>query len=358
MRSVVVACATLALLGCAGPDIASPVRLPPNRSATIFPGSGVIPLGDLGGRYTQARAINSSAQVVGYSAVPGKNVLHAFRWEDGAMSDLGALPDTIPLGSGAISVNDVGQIVGWSDLNKSVGPRAVLWQDGKIYDLGVSRGPEGLSVANGINNAGQVVGITFGAPVYDVRAFLWEAGMMHDLGTLPGGARSEARAINGTGQVAGGSATASGEYHAVVWQSGVIQDLGTLGGRGAVATAINDAGQVVGNSSNSAGADRAFLWQDGQMQDLGTLPAPYNTVIRAVAINEAGQVLGYSRGPGSVDHAFLWSSTDGMEDLGALVGLRQPGGINGSSVVGELTPLAFEGSRSSLIRLRLHPPPP
>jgi len=82
---------------------------------------------------------------------------------------------------------------------------------------------------------------------------------MHDLGTL-GGKLSSAAAINGLGQVAGSSSTASGESHAFFWANGVMQDLGTLGGGFGTAVGLNAHRQVVGASKTRSNAVHAALW--------------------------------------------------------------------------------------------------
>ena len=66
-----------------------------------------------------------------------------------------------------------------------------------------------------------------------------------DLGTL-GGNYSRAAAISETGQVAGVSMTAGGEYHAFSWTSfGGMVDLGTFGGSSSWATAVSAATSLV-----------------------------------------------------------------------------------------------------------------
>ena len=68
-------------------------------------------LGTLGGKSSEAVAINDQGQVIGFSATAkGRN--HAFLWREGKLSDLGVLPGGSA--SGASAINEHGQIVGWS----------------------------------------------------------------------------------------------------------------------------------------------------------------------------------------------------------------------------------------------------
>ncbi len=129
---------------------------------------------------------------------------HAFRWEDGVLTDLGTLPGGN--NSGASSINARGWIAGGST-TAEIDPfntacdfqplcpqfHGVLWKDGEIIDIGTLG--EGLeSNTTYVNNAGEVVGFStintspdpfsfLGAPTH---AFIWRNGVMRDLGTLGG----------------------------------------------------------------------------------------------------------------------------------------------------------------------------
>ncbi len=95
-----------------------------------------------------------------------------------------------------------------------------------------------------------------------------------------------------------------------------IQNIGTLGGT-SYANAINDSGQVVGASTLADGSQHAFLYDSTNgIQDLGTLGGVRSS---AADINNEGQIVGYSWLPGStLEHAFLYDSINGMQDLGDL----------------------------------------
>ena len=80
-------------------------------------------LGTLGGRYSEAVAINSRGQIVGWSYTKERNQ-HAFFWENGKLTDLGTLPGD--RSSAATALNNHNQIVGVST-SKSGQQHAVLW---------------------------------------------------------------------------------------------------------------------------------------------------------------------------------------------------------------------------------------
>src|SRR5437763_2962929 len=168
---------------------------------------------------------------------------HAFRWQDGALTDLGALQDISF--SHATSVNARGWITGGSFMSQldpltgQPAEHALLWKDGKIVDLGtLGTGLESAGLY--VNNAGEVVGFSTFDTTPDpssfkgaaIHAFIWRNGMMQDLGTLggPGAFPSGGCDNQRVGLVAGTSSTSSGESHAFLWDNGTMKDISTLGG--------------------------------------------------------------------------------------------------------------------------------
>ena len=273
-------------------------------------------------------------------------VFHAFKWQEGAVTDLGALSPAADNCSDAFSVNASGKIVGTSE-NGLIDPdlgvkeiRAVFWDDGEIKDLGTFGG--NFSVAAQINNRGQVAGfalnaipdpfsmfaVVLGGPSggTQTRAFLWQDGAMQDLGTL-GGNDAWGIFVNERGQVAGYSYTNSTPNATTgfpstdpfVWDSGKMIDIGSLGGNFGVPSALNNRGQVVGQS-NLAGDQTSdpFLWDGERLIDLftdtiGGQPLTVN------AINDAGQVVGAAAFPNGAVDAYLWKDGAAV-DLGTLPG--------------------------------------
>jgi len=289
-------------------------------------------------------------------------VFHAFAWQDGVLTDLGALPGVEC--SEAVSINANGEIAGRSG-NGVIDPlvgveeiRAVLWKDGKINDLGTLGGNH--SIAIGLNNGGDVIGFSVNtipdpfSLLYllgggftngtQTRGFLWHKGHMQDLGTL-GGPDTQAFGLNERGQAIGISyinstpnpVTGLPPADPFLWDEdrGMI-DLGTLGGAWGGAGALNNRGQVIGDSSLAADPGAClnpsqpprfinpnchpFFWDDGTIVDLNA-----DTIggkpITAQAINGAGEVVGnaaFSNGAINGD-AYLWK--DGViTNLGTLPG--------------------------------------
>ena len=190
----------------------------------------------------------------------------------------------------------------------------------------------GLTGAYAINSSGQVAGRSQTA-TGDYHPFLWtSAGGIQDLHGFSGGHWSSAYGINSSSQVVGSSYTGPSYPHAFSWtSSGGIQDLHTLaGGNWSEAYAINSGGQIVGRSDtllpNATHQYHAFLYTAaGGMQDLSSL-GDSNNYSWAEAINDRGQVAGYYGS--TLVGAFLWTSGT-MHDLGTLGGNNaQAYGIN------------------------------
>jgi probable HAF family extracellular repeat protein len=239
-------------------------------------------------------------------------------WDQGVFSVLPALSSDIRE-IRVTDINDRGQVVGYNYGN--TGQRGFVWEEGKLTDLGALGGRGGGSSSEPpppivINNKGQVAGTyTIGGKRH---AFVWYRGIKADLGTLGGLDSSNpqeplfgsgALAINNRGQVIGSSITAKGERHAFLWNRGVMIDLGTLGGKFSQPKAINNNGLVIGVSTDSSGVEHEFLWRRGVMTELK--PFFGASYASAEAINAMGQVVGRSVYPdqGYVSHATLWNTT-------------------------------------------------
>jgi probable HAF family extracellular repeat protein len=98
-------------------------------------------------------AINNSGQVVGVSYSESSNAMHATRWSDGGVTDLGTLGGA---SSYASAINGKGWIVGWAAFGNNV-QHAALWEPTtRAYDLGTLGGKN--SNASGINLEGDVAG--------------------------------------------------------------------------------------------------------------------------------------------------------------------------------------------------------
>ena len=179
-----------------------------------------------------AFANNENGEVVGSSGLCSNSVIppapvapHAVLWQkDGTPVDLGSLGGTVDasmmIGNVASGVNNRGQVVGSSALPGNQTVHAFLWPgpDGKMQDLGTLDG-DFLSFpgcCNTINDSGQIVGTSIGPN--GPRGFLWENGKIRDLNTLiaqpsPYIVQTVA-SINAAGEIAAnGVVKATGEAH-------------------------------------------------------------------------------------------------------------------------------------------------
>lgn len=305
----------------------------------------IVDLGDLGGDFARARAINDSGVIVGESLmpVPG-SVEHGFLWDGGNMVDLGTLGGSK---SRALDIADSGIVAGWAQdafgqtlptvwnlagipsplptLGTNGGAawaasildtlagysfltpstyHAALWDATGVTDLGTLGG--NFSVAYDLNASGLVVGSADNASG-DQRAALWTPEGTTDLGFLAGGDWNTARGINDLGQVIlWGIPTGQSKNRATFWSGGISDapvDLGTFGGDESWAYGINNLGDVVGWAELAAGNYHAFVWNGSEKFDLGTLGGFFSS---AYGINDSGIVVGYAQDVAGQTHAVAW----------------------------------------------------
>jgi len=140
---------------------------------------------------SSATAINVEGDVVGWSDAlifdadgnPSAAATHAFRWHNGVLTDLGALPGSAY--SVANGINDKGEVVGVSDI-ASGASHAFLYRRSRMVDLGdLANDPKLNSQADGINDSGDVVGWSEVRLTADhsiaQRAFVYSSGKMLNL---------------------------------------------------------------------------------------------------------------------------------------------------------------------------------
>lgn len=173
----------------------------------------MIDLGTLGGANSYASAINDRGEIVGGSDT-ASGERRAFLWKrqhgrgrTGSMTDLGAIGEQVQCTATAISVRS--QIIGDCEALQGPKPReshAFVWERGVMTDLG-ALGPQDTPShvkAWAINARGQIVGASVKREGEQWQAFVWErenakngGGVMTALG--PGWAK----VINESGQIAG-----------------------------------------------------------------------------------------------------------------------------------------------------------
>ncbi len=261
-----------------------------NYHAVLWNGAPV-DLGVLvGDSQSYAFAVNDSGQVVGVSYDYGDLSPHAFRWQAGVLTSLGAFSPH--------DINNSGVVVGHTTVFNAASlwvDHPCTWSSGSLVEMATLGGHNGQAMA--VNAAGQIAGQSFLIDNKTLRACVWMNGTPHDLASLAGTAtaKSAATDLNDSGQVVGWSDTAAGVPHATLFQidaGGAVlsrTDLGVLGSTNSYAHGVNNAGMVVGVSDG-----RAFVWQAGTMTDLNAAIASTSgwMISNAAAINDAGVIVG------------------------------------------------------------------
>lgn len=228
------------------------------------PDGTLVNMGNLGGRYIEARGINKQGQVVGWGSLSGDFSLHTFLYSgNGPIQDLGEIEGQSSQG---FAINDIGQVGGLYGNNIGY-----IYTAGSIQDIGLAG--EAYAVYS-INDSGQAVGRAGTEPYH---AFLYD-GSIIDI-SPPNSYFSQANAINNYGQAVG-TYNANGTYitapSAFLYSEGNTWDLNTLilanpGWQLESANAINDLGQIVGYGSTPNSPEEAFL--------LNPLPAGWKEAV-------------------------------------------------------------------------------
>lgn len=264
--------------------------------ATLWIGSRLFDLGNLGGRSSSASDINDRGQVVGQSS-GADAVTRPFLWYRGRMSALPNLPD----GTGraaAFGINRAGLVSGDSAIPRS-GPgalqaQAVLWRNGVPRALpGFGGGRR--ATTNRINDAGYSVGFGYDA-ADEQHALLWTP--KDEAVSL--GKDWIAVDINNAGLVAGYAFVGREWVKPVTWYRGLQTILPTLGGDNGMVYGLNERGQAVGSSETPTGKERATLWLEGRPIQIDTLLEDREQgmeIAVAYAINDKGQIAAAQRLP-------------------------------------------------------------
>jgi probable HAF family extracellular repeat protein len=112
----------------------------------------------IGGNAITANALNDDGEIVGGGTFPNR-VFDAYVWRNGAATDLGTLDGDCF--SEAVAINSSGQVVGYSlscDFRKQ---RSFLWEDGSMVDLNTLIPPNSdlqLVQTLAINDRGEIAG--------------------------------------------------------------------------------------------------------------------------------------------------------------------------------------------------------
>jgi len=177
---------------------------PNELHATVWDPSGTARDLGVAGQVSGATAINDRGQVAGWVAAEGS--LHAVLWEaDGTLVPLGTLGGDY---SQAMAINEAGDIVGIAE-TATQSAHAFLWRQGiGMIDLDAGNA---FSWAFGINDVGQIVGERFASGATHGTAFVWtQAAGMQSLATptMPDGV-GRASSINDLGEIVGSAADAT-----------------------------------------------------------------------------------------------------------------------------------------------------
>jgi probable HAF family extracellular repeat protein len=203
----------------------------------------------------------------------------------------------------ALHRNIHGQIVGAATQQGKTAPRGFLFEDGVVTDLGA------LARPNALNNTGWIVG----SNADERRALLWDDGEITDLHRDPiKGVKSVAWGVNDAGWIVG-----EAQFHiskpeeATLWRDDEILRLVPEYSRPqGVAWAVNNSGQIIGwyiDLDDLYDHWHGFLWEDGERLDLvEQIPEDEGWIILyPFSITDQGVIAGGGLRNNELGHAFL-----------------------------------------------------
>jgi cysteine-rich repeat protein/probable HAF family extracellular repeat protein len=294
-------------LACAAGVAAGAQLAPQPAVAASFRG-----LGDLAGGATESIAHDISddgTTVVGSSQSTSGN--QAFRWKAGTLTGLGDLSGG-QFSSEAFGVSQDGSIVVGDSSVGNPDVHAFRWQNNSLTDLGSGFLAGAFDVsASGSRAVGVHTNGSTSSP--QPNAARWDGTTLTDLGDLSGGAiNSSASAVSADGSIIVGSAdNGSGQPVGFRWQSSTMTALTSIapGYTTLLANGVSaDGGTIVGEDNDPSLGLRAFRLQGSTVTILSGMR-------RALDASADGSVVVGSTGTGSSTQATIWTAAGGVRRL-------------------------------------------
>ncbi len=344
-----------------------------NGNVPVVTGLQVDDLGNVGGGFAEAEAVNAANQVVGVSSTATGNS-HAFIWNGAPpMIDLGGLSGW-PAQTNATAISGSGALAG--SATQPDGSSHVFRDIDGFVDLG-SGGDNSVVVdifnyqggyAYGIDDAWDVAGVTTIGGAF--HGFLYQSGSgFQDIGSL-GGSWTWANGISPTGTVVGSSQLRGSPTtgylrfgHAVSYTTtGDIQDLNTFvaPSEGITLVTANAANnfRVVGGAQKTGPTIPYRL--DTNTGELDQMSGGWLGDTVAYGVNDVGDTVGfgYLDAADTQQAAFIYTDQLDFKNLNDMIDptsgwtLESAGGINAS---GDVVGWGYHNGQFSAYHLRVSP---